>query len=83
MPFDPNLAYVLLVIGLWVAATAAYIPGTGVIDLAAALSLVGALVLLGGVPTNPVGALLLGFDSRQFSALLFQLPPRITPLSPL
>lgn len=71
MPFDPNLAYVLLVIGLWVAATAAYIPGTGVIDLAAALSLVGALILLAGLPTNPVGVLLLGVGVVGFAIVPF------------
>jgi len=71
MLLDPNLAYVLFVTGLWVAATAAYIPGTGVIDAAAAVALIGSLLLLSGLPTNPAGVLLLGVGVVGFAIIPF------------
>jgi len=71
MPIDPNLAYVLFVTGLWVAATAAYIPGTGIIDLLAAASLLIALALLAALPTNLVGVLLLAVGVVGFALTPF------------
>ncbi len=71
MPFDPNLAYVLFVTGLWVAATAAYIPGTGIIDIIAAASLMIALALLASLPTNLAGVLLLAVGVVGFALIPF------------
>lgn len=71
MPIDPALAYVLLVIGLWVAATAAYIPGTGVIDGLAVIAVLGALLLLSALPTNLLGVLLLGIGVVGFAIIPF------------
>jgi membrane-bound ClpP family serine protease len=56
---DPNIVYFALVFGLWVAVTAAYIPGTGVVEGLALLILGVALVVLFNMPTNWAGALLL------------------------
>jgi membrane-bound serine protease (ClpP class) len=71
MPYDPNLAYFLLVIGLWLAATAAYIPGTGLIEVFSGLGLVVALVLLAGLPTNLTGLLLLSMGVVGFALIPF------------
>lgn len=49
---DPNVVYLVLLFGLWVAVTAAYIPGTGAIEALAIVALVIALVILAGMPTN-------------------------------
>lgn len=71
MPFDPNLAYFLLVFGLWVAATAAYIPGTGLIEVIAGVMLVVALSLLSALPTNLVGLLLVSMGVVGFAVIPF------------
>lgn len=71
MPTDPNLAFVLLVIGLWVAATAAYIPGTGLIDLMAVIAVGAALTLLSALPTNLVGVFLLAIGVVGFALIPF------------
>jgi membrane-bound serine protease (ClpP class) len=71
MLIDPNLAYVLLVIGLWVAATAAYIPGTGIIDGLAVLAVIGAAILLSALPTNLIGVLLLTIGVVGFAIIPF------------
>jgi membrane-bound serine protease (ClpP class) len=36
---DPNVVYVLLIIGLWAAAAAVYVPGTGLLEVAAFMCL--------------------------------------------
>lgn len=71
MPYDPNLAYFLLVIGLWLAATAAYIPGTGLIEAFAGVGVLGALALLAGLPTNLTGLLLLSMGVVGFALIPF------------
>lgn len=55
---DPNVAYFLLIFGLWLSVTAAYIPGTGIVELASGAALIGALAMLAALPTN-LGALLI------------------------
>ncbi len=52
MPLDPNLVYVILIIGLWLVVTAAYIPGTGVAEVLAFVGVAVALVALANMPTN-------------------------------
>lgn len=56
---DPNLVYLLLVFGLWAAVTAAYIPGTGLIELVAIGALVAEFYILSTLPTNWLAVLLL------------------------
>lgn len=55
---DPNVAYFLLIFGLWLSVTAAYIPGTGIVELAGGAALIGALAMIAALPTN-LGALLI------------------------
>lgn len=55
---DPNLIYLVLVAGLWLAVTAAYMPGTGVIELVSAGLVIGAVLLLASFPTNWFAAIL-------------------------
>lgn len=55
---DPNIAYFLLIMGLWVGVTAAYVPGTGFVEILSGIVLVAGLVMLANLPTN-LGALLL------------------------
>src|SRR5512145_1393339 len=56
---EPNIVYLILVFGLWVAVTAAYIPGTGILELLALGALVVEIVLLQSMPANWVAVLLL------------------------
>jgi membrane-bound serine protease (ClpP class) len=57
--FNPNVAYVLLVLGLWALVAAVTTPGTGVPEVAAALCLTLAAVGLLQLPTNAVGVVLI------------------------
>jgi len=56
---EPNIAYLILVCGLWIAVTAAYIPGTGILELVALGALVVEIVILSTMPTNWFAVLLL------------------------
>lgn len=56
---DPNIVYVVLIVGLWVGVTAVYMPGTGVMEVLALAALgLGAYLLL-SMPTNWVAVLLM------------------------
>ena len=49
---DPNIVYLALIFGLWLGVTAAYVPGTGLLELLSAGVMVGAVIALGNMPTN-------------------------------
>ena len=70
MLLDANVVYIVLMLGLWISAAGAYIPGTGVAEVAGAGLIIGALILLGGLATNWIAiiALVVG------AALFFLLP---------
>jgi len=53
---NPNVAYLLLIIGLWAAITAFIMPGTGLPETIAAVCLVLAITGLAQLPVNLVGA---------------------------
>jgi membrane-bound serine protease (ClpP class) len=79
MPIDPNLVYLILLLGLWMSVTAVYMPGTGVVELLAGIGVIAALVALANMPTNwwaviliVVGVLsflVIPFIDRRFAAL--------------
>lgn len=52
MQLDPNVMYLVLLAGLWLAVMAIYIPGTGLVEVLAALVTVSTLVMLAQMPTN-------------------------------
>jgi membrane-bound serine protease (ClpP class) len=56
---NPNVVYVLLIIGLWAAAAAFYVPGTGLLEVAAVVALVLAIAGLTQLPVNVVGVILI------------------------
>jgi membrane-bound serine protease (ClpP class) len=49
---DPNLVYMLLLFSLWSVVTAAYLPGTGIIEIFSGALALGAIYLLAQLPTN-------------------------------
>jgi membrane-bound serine protease (ClpP class) len=49
---DPNLVYLILLVGLWGAVTAAYMPGTGIAELGAAAVTIFAVIMMANLPTN-------------------------------
>ncbi|GAB4544735.1 MAG: hypothetical protein OHK0023_02000 [Anaerolineae bacterium] len=58
---DPNLIYLLYLVGLWSSVFGLYIPGTGAAEGIAAISMIGALIALAVNPaTNWLAAVLLG-----------------------
>jgi membrane-bound serine protease (ClpP class) len=79
MPLDPNLVYLILIAGLWLSVTAAYIPGTGVVEVLALVGVVAALIALATMPTNwwavilivggVLGFLIMPFLDRRFALL--------------
>ncbi|MBK8020433.1 MAG: hypothetical protein IPK19_03145 [Chloroflexi bacterium] len=52
MVIDPNLIYLALLAGMWLAVMAVYMPGTGLVELLAAGISIAALVALSRMPTN-------------------------------
>jgi membrane-bound serine protease (ClpP class) len=56
---NPNVAYVLLILGLWMVAIAVTTPGTGFAEVVAAIALVGAAVGLFNLTVNFAGVLLI------------------------
>lgn len=56
---DPNLIYLVIVFGLWAGVTAAYVPGTGVIEVVAVVALGGALLMMAGLAVSWWAALLI------------------------
>ena len=71
---DPNLVYLILIVGGWVAVVALFIPGTGVIELLAGL---GLLIGLGGLlaaGANVIGLLLV---AAAFVAYAFTILRRV------
>ena len=68
---DPNLAYIILLVGLWGAVTAAYIPGTGVAELGAAAISIFAIILMASLPTNWVAVLGVVFGVLGFLVMPF------------
>jgi len=71
--YNPNVAYVLLVAGLWCIVLAVSIPGTGLPEAGAAISLVLAAVSLTQLPVNLAGLGLIGL-----ALVLFVLEFRLT-----
>ncbi|GAB4511760.1 MAG: hypothetical protein OHK0046_10300 [Anaerolineae bacterium] len=76
---DPNVLYLALIFSLWVGVSAAYIPGTGVMEGVAVVGLVGCLLALSQQPTNWLAVLvvvvgvcsfiLMPFIRQQFAVL--------------
>jgi membrane-bound serine protease (ClpP class) len=56
---NPNVIYILLIIGLWAAASTFYVPGTGFLEALAVVCLVLAIAGLTQQPTNVVGLALI------------------------
>jgi membrane-bound serine protease (ClpP class) len=56
---NPNVVYALLIIGLWAAAAAFYVPGTGLLEVAALVCLALAIAGLTQLPVNVVGVILI------------------------
>jgi membrane-bound serine protease (ClpP class) len=56
---NPNVIYILLIIGLWAAAATFYVPGTGLLEAVAVVCLVLAIAGLTQQPTNTVGLALI------------------------
>lgn len=56
---NPNVVYALLIIGLWAAAAAFYVPGTGLLEAAALICLALAVAGLTRQPVNVIGVILI------------------------
>ena len=59
---DPNLIYLILFVGLWVGVTAAYVPGTGLIELVSIGLVIFGIYILTTVAVNwwALGLLIIG-----------------------
>jgi membrane-bound serine protease (ClpP class) len=77
---DPNLAYLVLLAGLWMSILAVYIPGTGFSEVLALGTLAAGLFLLSMLPTNWLAVLLLALGTFDFLLLPF-FQRRLTPLA--
>jgi len=56
---NPNVAYLLLIIGIWSAITAFIMPGTGLAEAIAVISLTLGVVGLTQLPVDAIGAVMI------------------------
>ncbi len=56
---NPNVIYLLLMAGLWLSATGAYIPGTGIAEIGGGALIIGALFLLSQAAVNWIAVIAL------------------------
>jgi membrane-bound serine protease (ClpP class) len=68
---DPNIAYFILVFGLWAGVSATYLPGTGIKEGLAFLLLLAAGAMLLNMPTNWVAVLILLIGVLSFIVIPF------------
>ncbi len=68
---DPNLVYLILIVGLWLSVIAVHLPGTGVAEVLAILGVGGALVALANAPTNWWALVLIVFGVLSFLVMPF------------
>lgn len=68
---NPTLVYMLLITGLWLGITAMYIPGTGIPEGGAILTIGGALFAMLYMPTNWFSVLLLTGGMAAFVVIPF------------
>lgn len=80
MIIDPNLVYLILIFGLWMSVTAAYIPGTGAAEILAVIGVIAALVVLASLPTNWWAVVLIVVGVLSFLVIPF-LNRRYAPLA--
>jgi len=73
---DPTIAYLTLIVGLWLAITAIYVPGTFLPEIGAALTLGVALFALAALPTSWISLMLLAVGMVTFILLPFISPAR-------
>jgi membrane-bound ClpP family serine protease len=68
---DPNLVFLVLLGGMWLAVTAVYVPGTAVLEVVAAGVVGVALLLLTALPTNWFAVLLVIVGTVVFTVIPF------------
>ncbi len=68
---DPNVAFFLLIMGLWLGVTAAYMPGTGIVEVVAGATMLTSLVMLANLPTNLAALLVLMVGVMGFAVVPF------------
>ena len=68
---DPNLIYLLLIVGLWLSVVAVHLPGTGVAEVLAIAGVGGSLVALANLPTNWGALVLIVFGVLSFLVMPF------------
>lgn len=73
----PTLVYILLMVGLWLAATSFFVPGTGIFEVFALAVLGGTLYTLISLPTNWSSVVLLVLSVSVF-ILLPLVRPKLT-----
>lgn len=69
--FDPNLVYMLLLLSLWSVVTAAYVPGTCVVELLSGALALGVIYLMAQMPTHWGAVLLIVIGVLGFLAMPF------------
>jgi membrane-bound ClpP family serine protease len=75
---DPNVIFLALIVSLWLGVTAAYIPGTGVIEGMALVALTGVLIVLLQLEIQWAAVLLIVLGISVFSVVPF-INPRYAP----
>lgn len=68
---DPNVVYLILLVSLWLSVTAAYVPGTGLIEVGSIIAVIASVVALAAMPTNWVAVVALVAGTLGFFIIPF------------
>jgi membrane-bound serine protease (ClpP class) len=71
LAIDPNVIYLALLIALWLGVTAAYIPGTGLIEGVAVVAMIAVVFTLRDMPTQWSAVVILVLGALMFIVLPF------------
>lgn len=71
---DPNVLYLMLLFGLWVAAIAIYLPGSGILEIVALGCLAAVVYILTRAPTNWAAVIVLVIGVLGFLTMPLLLP---------
>lgn len=74
IPFEPNIVYLALLIGLWLAVTSVYVPGTGIVEVLAFLLIAFTVLWMATLPVNWLAVIVMVGGAAVFLVVPFVAP---------
>lgn len=74
IPFEPNIVYLALLIGLWLAVTSVYVPGTGIVEVLAFVLIAFTVLWMATLPVNWLAVIVMVGGAAVFLVVPFVAP---------